>query len=183
MLKLKYRYCKARMAAYLNGEMSLASRRRMARYIDECPDCYAEYRRQLDVTRELESSVGGLGRPDRPQLRRIWSNVQTNIQYEATSHQPAEHAPRRPARYGLVLLAFLVAVLLPWTLGNRNVPSIPSQPAPAATSFPSTPDRHQLRELAIEPTVVALVSPGTERRVPALFLQNTPAARLLDSQR
>ncbi|MBC8170519.1 MAG: hypothetical protein H7X77_02565, partial [Anaerolineae bacterium] len=38
----RIRYCKARMVAYVNGELPIAARRRMARYIEQYPECYAE---------------------------------------------------------------------------------------------------------------------------------------------
>ena len=170
MFKLKYRYCKARMTAYLNGELSPGARRRMARYIAECPDCYAEYLRQLDLTRELESRVGGFGTPGVGQLDRIWANIEAEI----TTPAPAPPVRRRRARYGLVLLMLLLATLLPWTLGNRNVAfDVPSQPAPELNTGGGTPARVQDRQTGTE--TVMLVLTGPVDRTPKIDLRNTPA--------
>ena len=48
MIKFKYRYCKVQMVRYVSGDLSDAARRRVARYIEECEDCYREFRRQRD---------------------------------------------------------------------------------------------------------------------------------------
>lgn len=79
MLNFKLLYCKAKMAAYLNGELSVEAKRKVGRYIDECPACYAEYLRQRELKRYLSVSVPSIGKPDSQQLTQIWLGIQTQL--------------------------------------------------------------------------------------------------------
>lgn len=120
-------YCKTRMTAYVNGELPLHARRRMARYIDECPQCYAEYIRQRHVQQELVNQIAAIGKPDAGQLDRIWSAIQLDM-------KPAR--PNRAyfqMRYGLVTLAVFFALALPLLLIDKQVASATvTQPTPKA---------------------------------------------------
>ncbi|RMG83737.1 MAG: hypothetical protein D6712_12605 [Chloroflexi bacterium] len=178
MLNLKYRYCKVHMTAYINGELSQAARRRIARYIAEDPACRAEYMRQLDIARELEHRMQCVGRPAVPQLERIWAQVQTNIQTT-----PAPRTQPRRVRYGLMLLVVLLVLVLPWTLANRNVaPNIPSQPAPEVSlrrGTPEPPHTHTYVNVAF----YTMSSTPEHAASISLALQNTPAPWIVSSAR
>lgn len=178
MLNLKYRYCKVHMMAYINGELSLAARRRIARYIAEDPACYAEYMRQLDIARELEHRMQCVGRPAMPQLERIWAQVQTNIHAA-----PVQRPQSRRVRYGLLLLVALLVLILPWALANRNVaPNIPSQPAPEVSLRRGTPA--PLHTHTYVNVAFYTMSRTPEHRVSvSLALQNTPAPWIVSSAR
>ena len=128
MLKFKLRYCKARMVAYLNGELSPGARRRVARYIDECPDCYAEYVRQRELQQELTHRLATFGQPRPVQLNRIWAAVQEEMQ----ASQPSRSNSKHYLRYSVVLLALLLVMFLPLTLlGNEVASSVMvTQPTP-----------------------------------------------------
>lgn len=116
MFKLKYRYCKARMAAYLDGELSLDARRRVSRYIDECPDCYREYVRHRELRRELSYRMPLFGMPRTGQLERIWAGIQENVQ-----NTSGYARPRYDIRYSLVALALALAFLLPMALLGEDM--------------------------------------------------------------
>ena len=80
MIKFKYRYCKVQMVRYVSGDLSDAARRRVARYIEECEDCYREFRRQRDFAQQLESSLPNFGRPDAERLDQLWASVARDLQ-------------------------------------------------------------------------------------------------------
>ncbi len=171
MLRLKYRYCKARMTAYINGGLAPGAKRRMARYINDCPDCYAEYVRQRDIARELERDMPGVGIPHSPQLDRMWANIQTEM--TRSSSRPAR---RGQARYGLIVLALILALFLPWAFGDQDAAfAIPSQPSPRATAVAGTPENQKSITSSPSATAVALAQTGTGNRTPHLDLHNTPA--------
>ena len=127
MLRFKYRYCKTRMVAFLNGELSPKVRRRVARYIDECSDCYSEYIRQRELQQELKYRLSVFGAPGPGQLDWIWEAVQDELQWTREAHV-------RPwyLRYGLVTLVFVLAMFLPLMLLGDEVASavMVTQPTP-----------------------------------------------------
>lgn len=155
MLRFKYRYCKARMTAFLNGQLSPESRRRIARYIDECQDCYDEYQRQRDLMREFEAQLPTFGKPNNDQLSRIWTGIQAEV------FAPAE-APRKrrrvhwvyQARCGFAALTVLFTLLVPFMIQDDNfTQAAVTQPTPAqledTTHKTDTPDD------ATQPTAIA----------------------------
>jgi anti-sigma factor RsiW len=131
------------MTAYVHGELSPRSRRRVVRYIDECPDCYAEYQRQRRLMRELAADMPVFGEPSARQLDRIWAGVQA----EVNRLQPRAWQSR--PGYGLAGMAMLLLLVLPLTLGNGNVlPALATQPAPT---------ERLVRTTASPPSQVAVV--------------------------
>ncbi len=128
LFRFKYHYCKNRMIAYLNGELPTASRRRMARYIDECPHCYNEYTKQRALHRELMDSLGRFGQPQTVQLDRIWSAVQGELFIPA--HKPRLYH-RYSLRYGLATMAVMLVLVLPLFMrGNTIAQASITQPEP-----------------------------------------------------
>jgi anti-sigma factor RsiW len=150
----KIRYAKARMVAYVHGELPSAARRRIARYIEQYPACYAEYVKQRSAMRELEWKLPLIGQAERPTLDRMWSAIQAGLETSTDAHTGALPPVRgrtarrftRPGfqlRYGVAGLAMACAIVLPMTFtGNRAafaaIRSLSlSQPAPqTATSQP-----------------------------------------------
>lgn len=80
MLNFKLLYCKTKMVAYLNGELSVEAQRKVGQYIDECPACYAEYLRQRELKRYLSVSVPSVGKANPQQMNQIWLGIQAQIQ-------------------------------------------------------------------------------------------------------
>ena len=155
MFKFKYRYCRARMVAYLNGELSSTTRRRVGRYIDECSDCYSEYIHQRDLQQELRHRLSVFGAPRPGQLERIWEAVQDELQLtRKTSVRPWY------LRYGLVTLVFILAMFLPLMLLGDDVASavMVTQPTPknnhgaVITSAPNQPTSVAVATISVDMT-------------------------------
>jgi anti-sigma factor RsiW len=130
MFRFKYHYCKRRMVAYINGELSERSRRRMARYIDECADCHAEYTRQRCTQREIHDRLPSIGRPQAGQLDRIWTAIQADLSRPAT----ANYQPQRfQLRYGFAVMLMVAALVFPLLFSDGGVsPAAATQPTPDA---------------------------------------------------
>ncbi len=179
MFRLKYRYCKARMTAYLNGELAPRSRQRMARYIDECPDCYTEYQRQRALVQDLKGYVPAVGRPQSGQLDRMWANIQSQIGASVNGQSKKRH---KQIGFGLVALV-LVLMLLPWITDNRPVAAIPSQPAPSVDRAIHNATDPASSNIGLAATAVVLNN-ANETDVPiTIDLRNTPVPGTLTVQR
>jgi len=116
------------MVAFINGELPLKSRRRVARYIDECESCYTEYIRQKQIVRDLQTKLPIIGDPSNTQLGAIWSAIQSDLQTQ-------RRTPKRVyrARYGFMTLGVMLVLIMPFTLGNgfpKTISLVGTQPAP-----------------------------------------------------
>jgi anti-sigma factor RsiW len=173
MIKFKYRYCKVHMAQYLSGDLSDTTRRRIARYIDECEDCYREYIRQRNLANELERELPSLGRPSGHKLDNMWASIQAELAHPSDSQSSMLMV--RPQKYhtwgyGLVMLIVVVMLLTPLVVGYH-----------ASASPVQLPPRPQTLEIIKTPTTVAqdnrvvlasITQPSVSIRFPVL--QNTP---------
>lgn len=171
-MNFQCRYTRARMNAFIHGELHLKARRRIARHLDGCTACHDRYVQQREVADQLSRRIVYLGQPRTPQLNRMWSA----IQLETVS--PLSSPRRDPRRYGLIALLLLLVVLFPWTMGNQNVPfTVPTQPVPSSSATAS-PRNTASRPAANAPVTVALRG-GSETEAtegtPRLVLWNTPA--------
>jgi anti-sigma factor RsiW len=148
LLYLRTLYCKSRMVAYVNGELPPAARRRIARYIERYPTCYAEYVKQKDAARELNFRLPLVGQPDKPTMDRIWMAVSA----EMTSHHPdiGSGGTRKRrlltaplsfrVRYGMLGLAMALTLAVPLTFSANHTAFAVSltQPIPmTATGLPT----------------------------------------------
>jgi len=173
MIKFKYRYCKVHMAQYLSGDLSDTTRRRIARYIDECEDCYNEYIRQRNLANKLERDLPSLGRPSEQKLDNIWASIQTEMATPATQSGMLTYRPNRKSTlsYGLIMLMTMLLLLTPLAIGYHT----------SMSSSVDLPPRPQTVSVIKTPTTIAqnteLVVAVTESTVPIHFplLQNTPA--------
>jgi anti-sigma factor RsiW len=151
----KYQYCKARMIAFLHGELPPGSRRRVAQYIDEYPRCYAEYVRQRSLQHELGHRLPSLGQPTPDQLERIWAGIQEEM-------RPAPRRKSQPAfvaRYGLATLALVMVLLIPLLLGSVDGPPITvTQPRPADLATEATASPPNPTSIAAAPTQPAVIT-------------------------
>jgi len=146
MFGFRYRYCEARMVAFLNGELSPKSRRRVARYIEECPRCYAEYVRQRELQRELASGLPVLGQPRPEQMNRIWTGIHREI-------FPAQSRPSRPHyfRSSLVTLASILVMVLSLLLldKDRTLAAMVTQPSPGGNRTTVMTNAPQATQVAV----------------------------------
>jgi len=176
MIRFKYRYCKVQMARYVSGDLSDAARRRVGRYINECEDCHAEYRRHRELALKLERNLPTLGRPDPQRLDQLWTALQLELQRPgAQSPTLSDFASQSTAQfsYGLALLAITIALLLPMIIGfHSSLLPVDLPRLPIAISIAGTPDTPR----AARPFSLATAPPNARLRLPNL--QNTPAPDL-----
>jgi len=137
MLNFKIRYCKIRMVAFVHSELSLKAKRRVARYIDECPACYAEYQRVRELKRELDYRLPTFAQPKNGQLDRVWMAISS----ELNTRRPHRTVFQRyRASTSAAVIVLLIALLLPLTMGNSSVsrasatPPVPTNPISVATT-------------------------------------------------
>jgi anti-sigma factor RsiW len=177
LFDFRYHYCRRRMVAYLNGELSPAARRRMARFIDECPACYAEYRRQRGLHEHLTVSLPPFGTPSQPQLDRMWTGIQQEM-HRSRSISWWQYSTRYGVLACLVALIFMLpVVVLPAALEYTGVPqALPTQPAPqlpvALVTVTEAPVQQTPAPLATQ--AVALTTDEVNVMIPAAAPQWTP---------
>ena len=176
---LKYRYVKARMMAYLDGDLSIKARRFVARQIDENPVCYQEYIRAKQSKQELERALPAFGKADKPQLDNLWANIQAELNQPETVPVRAMTRPTFSLSYGVTALLFLVMMLTPLAVdaSRASISPIPQQPAPEkiadVTTRASTPEPNSTA-IALAPDTPIQVQTTLRSDIP---LQNTPAPR------
>ena len=173
MIKFKYRYCKVHMAQYLSGDLSDTTRRRIARYIDECQDCYNEYIQQRNLANQLERELPVLGRPSAQKLDNMWANIQSELSQPAETQTSMLSYPtykRKTWGYSLVMLMVALMLVIPLAIGYH-----------ASVISVDLPPRPQAIEIVKTPTTVAqnnglVLASITQPRVPIPFplLQDTP---------
>lgn len=174
MIKFKYRYCKVHMAQYLSGDLPDTTRRRIARYIDECDDCYNEYIQQRNLANQLERELPVLGRPSATKLDSIWASIQSEL--ETPTQTSSDMLMIRPQKrqtwtYGLVMLMVAFMMMVPLAIGyHASVSPVPLPPRPQVIEIVKTPttiaDNNQV-------ILASITQPGIPLRMP--LLQNTPA--------
>ncbi len=175
MVRFKYRFCKVHMARFVNGDLADPARRRVARYIDECEDCYREYMQHREFAFTLERNLPTLGHPNSAKLDQIWSSLQADLQETQLSPQWLREFGSRSSMqfsYGLVIIAITIALLLPLMIGyhssllSADLPSLPRY-----ASIVRTPSRHWSHTVSVGATAHANARPHTP------LLQNTPSPR------
>ena len=173
MIKFKYRYCKVHMAQYLSGDLSDTTRRRIARYIDECEDCYNEYIQQRNLANQLERELPAFGRPSAQKLDNMWANIQAELSKPAETQSNMLSFPSHKHHtlgYGLVMLLVVLTLVVPLAVGYR-----------ASVAPIQLPPHPQTLVIVKTPTTVAqnnriVLASLTQPRVPIPFslIQNTP---------
>lgn len=170
---LRYRYVKARMAAYLDGELPVKTRRFIARQIDENPLCYQEYIRARQTKQTLERELPVFGRAGQKQLDAIWANIQAEMQTRET-RPVVTNRPRYTWGYGLAAIVFAMILLAPFALdaSRVNAATIPQHPLPEVAVIETLP----AQTAAIHSTAVALAEITDVQSTDDLSarLQNTP---------
>ncbi len=151
--------CKWHMVAYVNGELSPALRQRMARYIEQYPACYAEYRRQRELRLELTERIPafGVSQSRSVNMSHLWRNIE---------HEVAK--PRRLSLSASQLMVSLLAVgALLWLI--LLITTLHQSDGATLVITPPTPDNVvQVIETSnpnfiaptIPPTMVAIATSG-----------------------
>ena len=175
MFKFKHRYVKVHMAQYLSGDLPDITRRRVARFIDECQHCYDEYRRQRSITDQLQRNLPVLGRPDDQRLSNIWLSLQTEL---APASGPAiipnAKMPAHPAvGYGMILIV-LAALLLSLTIGlHSSLYAVDLPQRPPLVRIAMTPEAAVPSKQVMQLPTQSLVVRGGP------LLKNTPVPNLI----
>ena len=156
------------MPGFLSGELTQEERRLVARYIDECSDCYAEYMRQRDVVQHLRRELPTFGRPNAPKLDAMWANIQAEIAPPQAQPTPII-AWRKVTKYAVAVFVVLFVFILPMAFeqSGRTL-ALPLQPLPqevALASTPEVPKDNLTRQAVYTPSINAF----------SRLLQNTPA--------
>ena len=144
IVRMDCRFCEAHLVAYINSQLSVNARSRIARHIDECESCYAAYMNERDMARELEMRVPlvgtNVGIGTNAAFARMWSAVQAEI---PPSPAPVTSMGWRwsyQLRYSLAALVFMLALLLPWTMEQHKIGlSLPIPPEPSLAIERGTP--------------------------------------------
>jgi anti-sigma factor RsiW len=111
---------------YVHHELSAEQRRWVAAHFDHCDSCYAAYRQQRDLARELAQTLPGLGRLETPRLTQMWGAVQNGL-----SRPLASPWQRDPARLGIAALILIGALTLPIIIRQQRLSlSLPLPPTP-----------------------------------------------------
>jgi anti-sigma factor RsiW len=172
MWNFNCRYCRAHLQAYIDGELSLKSRRRVSQHLDRCPACYSIYVQQRDLSRELRQSIPMVGQRGVPDFKQMWGAIQAEL--------PQPQPRLNQARYGLALLAFTLMLIVPFTMGHRDISLMPpSPPAPQLLEKHETPD---VTEPAAVATAAASITVESEMK-PATLLPTVPEPRHQESSR
>ena len=177
MIKFKYRYCKVHMAKYLSGDLSDVTRRRIARFIDESPDCYDEYLRQREIADQLRRNLPTFGRPDSQRLDNIWVSLQSELA-PATAGLPVpkdyQFLGSTAVGHSLFMVLMAAVLLLPLAIGfHSSITTIDLPPRPRLIDIVRTPTTRLITGQ------VVLVSTRSRLSNQAPLLQNTPEARFL----
>lgn len=128
--------CQRQMDAFLDGTLAPRARRRLAGHIDECPACYRVYVERRELQRDLQQALPLVGQRDhKPDFDRMWGAIRAELP------QPPS---QRPFRFGLVALMLLLALVVPFTMGNRDLArALPDQPRPQLETVAKTPTGSQ----------------------------------------
>lgn len=150
-------YCRWRMVAYVNGELSPAIRRRMARYIEQYPACYAEYRRQRELRLELSERLPIYGIPQGGRIQQLWCSIEREVakptRFRLTSSQITI--------YGLIVVSLLWMIMHIITLHQSNAMTLvitPPTPDNAVQAIETSNPNYTAPTMP--PTVVAIATSG-----------------------
>lgn len=175
MVRFKYRFCKVHMARFVNGDLADPVRRRVARYIDECDDCYREYMQHREFALKLERSLPVLGQVSAVKLDQIWSTLQADlVETQANPYWLGDFRSRPSLNfsYGLVIIAITVALLLPMMIGfHTTLLTVELPHLPRYASIVRTPASQSSPKL-----LVGATTQSNSRQLSPL-LQNTPSPR------
>ncbi len=159
-------YCRAHLDAYLAGELAAPARRRVAAHLDQCAACYRVYVQRRELARQLSRELPLVGHAGAPDFGQVWVKVQAELPRESG----------HPMQYGLAALLLALLLLVPFTMGHRDVaPVLPTQPAPQLAGADETPARAAASgEATAAPRASALERPaaGTPPTLPEPNLSN-----------
>jgi len=175
---LRVRYARARMSAYVNGELPPNTRRFVARIIDEDQGCYEAYLAQRRVQDELQRTLPLVGSPRSGQLDSLWQQISAEMA-APEAQTPAVRGELQPSYslgYGLAAGFLLLLLALPYAVnvGAVSASAVP-HPQPAQIVTEEAPISEP--GAAVTPTGIALRTDAQGTQLARNELHNTPAAR------
>lgn len=160
------RHCRTHLDAYIASELPRAAGAQVARHLDACPTCYAEYTRRRDLVRDLRRAVPTIGRDHEPDFERLRRGILVEL-------RRAGPPPRyTQMRYGLAALSLTLILIMPFFMGGGGMRALPpvQHPAPPALVITATPDH--LAGPTAGPTAVASLT--LTRHSPAAAVPTLP---------
>ncbi len=123
--------CQDHLVGYVHHELSPTLHRRVSEHLDGCESCYAaflEHKRSVSELRRVIPMVSS-GRP--PSFERVWAAASADAVRRTSNYYPL--------RYGMVMLAISVLLLMPFAFGRTSqvLAEPPTQPAPLLRVTPS----------------------------------------------
>jgi len=93
-----------------------------------------------------------MGQPDAPQLNRVWTAIQADM------NRPQPVIRRHSLRFSIAAVVLLVTLLLPWSLNTQQIAlAVPSQPQPNATLVtPTAPTGDAATAITLSATDAAI---------------------------
>ena len=165
---LKCRYTRSRMTAFINQELPINARRYVARHLDECAACRAQFEAQKTLRQTLMAEVPRLGQPSVGALQNVWARIADDLQAPA----PAPvRTPFRTAACGFAAALFGLGMMLPLAAQFAPVDAQPRplRPAPVVETNTDTTSEAMLTASA-QATQIAFVL----NYKPSIEAYNTP---------
>lgn len=125
--------CRSYILAYIHRELTADARQRVDEHLNTCAACYAVYRAERDLSRDLER-VRYVGTPNDANLNQIWSAIQSEISPLTLDAKPSfslNSVLQFERHYSIVVLLLVFTLLIPALFrpsGNGIV--LPHQPTP-----------------------------------------------------
>lgn len=123
------RQCRVLLPGYIQRELSPKQRERVSRHLSDCAECYMVYTQQRQLERELAFNVPRMGGAP-PRLEKMRAVVMAEMAHPAA--KPKSQAGLYQARYSLVALILMIALLLPWSIRSHSF-ALPTPPQPEKT--------------------------------------------------
>ncbi|MEP7293005.1 MAG: anti-sigma factor [Chloroflexota bacterium] len=121
---------RALLPGYIQRELTPPQRARVSRHLNGCANCYVAYIEQKQLVHELTFSlprVGALPAAHAPRLDSIRASVMAEMAH------PKPRVTLYPARYSVVVLLLMFALLLPWSMRGQAF-ALPTPPQPEAAT-------------------------------------------------
>jgi hypothetical protein len=168
---LKCRYARARIPAFINQELPINARRYVARHLDECPACRAQFEAQKTLRQILMAEVPRLGQPTSGALENVWSRIAADLQ--APAAPLPTRTPFRTAAYGFAAALFGLGMMLPLAAHFAPVDAQPRQPRPAPIVHTDT-DTDSTSEALLTASAQATQIAFVLNYKPSIEAYNTP---------
>ncbi len=130
MMRLSCRQCRKLLPGYIGRELSPKQRERVSRHLNTCVECYVALSEQRQLVHELSYSLPRIGTGAQPpRLDKIRAGIMAEMRQPERPKISRARLMRTQARYSLVALILMIALMLPWSIQNRTF-ALPTPPQP-----------------------------------------------------